>query len=137
MWKLCPLAVLLALVALPARAQPTNALPLPVAALPQPRIGQGNTSITGSTSTAINASITKTDNSPVFPTGTLTAPLTIKNQPGSANIAYICWQGGVCSAAKGEALAVGESVTENLPGQSMTTAPPTAFSVGATLVLKW
>jgi hypothetical protein len=119
---------------------PTDNIVVPkvqVIVMPSTRNGQGNTIIPASTSTAINASISKTANSGPFPTGWLQGALTIKNESTSTNVAYICWQGGTCSAAIGEPLAVGEGVTESLPTQNMTTQPPTVYTAGATLTLKW
>lgn len=105
--------------------------------MPMARTGQGNTIIPSAASTAINASLSRTANSVVFPTGTLTRLLTIKNQIGS-NTAYICWNGGTCSATVGEPLASGEGATESLPSQNMTTQPPTVYAPsGATLTVKW
>lgn len=110
---------------------------LATAILPPTRIGQGNTTIPSNVSTAINASINTTPNSGAFPTGALPGPITIKNSSLSANPVYVCWQGGTCSSAVGELLAVGEGMTENLGSQNMTTQPPTVYTAGATLTVKW
>ena len=56
---------------------------------------------------------------------------------GSANPLFVCWLGDTCSATVGEPLAAGESVSVNLQGRNMQQQPPTAFSAGATITVRW
>lgn len=116
----------------------TSAMAQTVALIsPFPLRGQGNITPTANTSYAITNTMTLTDNAHAFPTAGFDGTLTIKNSPASANPLYVCWQGGVCSIAKGEGLAVGEGATRNLLGQNMTTTPPTVFTVAATVTVIW
>jgi hypothetical protein len=114
--------------------QPTSK----VYTLPPPIIGQGNITAS-STSTAINAAITLAPNSGAFPVGTLINPLFVKVPASAAAGITICWQGGLCTAAKGEYISPSEQGQwRSLGTQNMTTNPPTFLSTGTpTVTLEW
>lgn len=126
----------------PATGQPTTSTGGSVGNVtikPAPLSGQGAATTTANTSTAVNGALTTTANSAAFPTGTLpNGIITIEPEGTASTGAYVCWLGGTCSAAVGEYLAPGQSVTVALPTQSMATQPPTLFSTAAiAVVVKW
>lgn len=115
-------------------AQPPGIATGITAIVPTTIRGQGN--FTASTSsTAINASLSRTVNANPFPTAALGGTITLEPQANASVGAYVCWQGGTCTAAIGEYLAPGQSRTVSLPGQNMTTQPPTVISTGTPVIV--
>ena len=112
-----------------------NPSPTPIA--PTWLHGHCNVVIPAGVSTALNGPAMNCEpNGAPFPTGVFGNPLLgIESWSTSASaIIYVCWHGGTCSAAVGWPVEQGRFFSNAIPGQNMSTQPPTIYAPsGATV----
>lgn len=103
----------------------------PITVTTPPVNGFGTLSIT--TNSVAISTVTVGPNSPAYPTTLPNEAVSITNA-GTA-VAYVCPLGGTCKTSNGVPLAVNETRTFNIGGN--TTAPTVISGSAATLIITW